>query len=61
MAAEILAIVDDPLAREAAVERTFAIVREHSWEREAERYIALVERLARDTRPASARPVDPQP
>jgi glycosyltransferase involved in cell wall biosynthesis len=47
MAAAILRIVDDPLAREAAVARTLAIVRDGSWERESERYLALVDRLAR--------------
>jgi glycosyltransferase involved in cell wall biosynthesis len=46
LAAAIEAIVDDPLAREVAVERTAAIVAKASWEREAEAYIALVERLA---------------
>jgi len=50
LARAILAIVDDPLAREAAVERTAAIVEAHAWEHEAERYIALVDDLARDTR-----------
>ena len=52
MARAILAIVDDPLAREAAVERTAAIVAGNSWEQEAGRYVALVDSLARDTRPA---------
>jgi len=50
LAKAILAIVDDPLAREAAVERTAAIVADRAWEHEAERYIALVNALARDTR-----------
>jgi glycosyltransferase involved in cell wall biosynthesis len=45
MAAAILAIADDPLAREAAVERTAAIVREAAWERAADGYLAIVERL----------------
>jgi glycosyltransferase involved in cell wall biosynthesis len=45
LATEILAIVDDPLARESAIERAFGIVRERSWEREAERYLALIDRL----------------
>jgi len=48
LAAAIGAIVDDPLAREAAVERTAAIVAASSWEREAEGYVALVDRLAGD-------------
>jgi glycosyltransferase involved in cell wall biosynthesis len=51
LARAILEIVDDPLAREAAVERTAAIVVDHAWEREAEGYLALVDALARDTRP----------
>jgi glycosyltransferase involved in cell wall biosynthesis len=46
LAAELLALVDDPRARDAAVERTLAIVREAAWEHEAERYVALVDRLA---------------
>ena len=47
MAAAILAIVDDPSARTAAVERASAVVRASSWETESERYIGLVERLIR--------------
>jgi glycosyltransferase involved in cell wall biosynthesis len=47
LAAVILAIVDDPLAREVAVARTLDVVRESSWERESERYLALVDSLAR--------------
>jgi glycosyltransferase involved in cell wall biosynthesis len=50
LARAILAIVDDPLAREAAVERTAAIVAERAWNREAEGYVRLVDSLARDTR-----------
>jgi glycosyltransferase involved in cell wall biosynthesis len=52
MARAILAIVDEPLAREAAVERTGTIVAGNSWEQEAGRYMALVDALARDTRQA---------
>ena len=52
MARAILGLVDDPLAREATVERTAAIVAEHAWDREAVRYVELVDRLARDTRGA---------
>jgi glycosyltransferase involved in cell wall biosynthesis len=52
MARAILAIVDDPLAREASVERTAAIVAERAWDREAAGYLALVDGLARDTRGA---------
>ena len=52
MAAAIESLVDDPLAREAAVERTATIVAASSWEREAEGYLALIDRLAAD--PADA-------
>jgi glycosyltransferase involved in cell wall biosynthesis len=45
MGAAIIAWADDPLAREAAVERTQEIVRRAAWEREAERYVAIVEEL----------------
>jgi glycosyltransferase involved in cell wall biosynthesis len=48
LAAAIATIVDDPLAREAAVERTAAIVAGAAWEHEAEGYLALVESLAAD-------------
>ena len=47
MAAAIVALADDPLGREAAVARTADVVRDAAWEREAERYVAIVERLAR--------------
>jgi glycosyltransferase involved in cell wall biosynthesis len=50
LAAAIAGIVDEPLVREAAVERTAGIVAERAWEREAEGYIQLVDRLATDTR-----------
>jgi glycosyltransferase involved in cell wall biosynthesis len=46
LASAVEAIVDDPLAREASVARAGAIIRGLSWEREAERYLGLVERLA---------------
>jgi glycosyltransferase involved in cell wall biosynthesis len=55
MAAAILALVDDAPAREAAVRRTFEIVRESSWERHAVDYVVLVEGLARGGRPAGGR------
>ena len=48
LATAIEAIVDDPLAREACVERTAAIVAGAAWEREAVGYLALVESLATD-------------
>ena len=47
MAAAILALADDPLRREAAIARMRDVVHEAAWEREAERYVAIVERLAR--------------
>jgi len=45
MAAAIIAIADDPLAREAAVARTASIVEAGSWEHEATGYLALVQQL----------------
>jgi glycosyltransferase involved in cell wall biosynthesis len=51
--ARVLArVADDPLEREARVARTAARVAELGWDREGERYVALVDRLARDERPA---------
>jgi glycosyltransferase involved in cell wall biosynthesis len=46
MADAIIALADDPSAREAAVVRTSAIVSEAAWERESVGYLALVERLS---------------
>jgi len=48
MTAAILRLVDDPAEREARVVRSTERVVELSWEREADRYAELVERLARD-------------
>lgn len=48
MAAAILAIADDPLAREAAVTRTMAIVQGSAWDVVARGYVALVDRLIGD-------------
>jgi glycosyltransferase involved in cell wall biosynthesis len=45
LATAILRLVDDAGAREAAVARTAKRVRDLAWEREAERYVALVDRL----------------
>ena len=45
MGRAIAALADDPLDREAAVRRCQDVVREAAWEREAERYVAIVERL----------------
>ncbi len=50
LAAAILALVDDPADREARVTATGRIVEELAWEHESQRYLALVERLARDGR-----------
>jgi glycosyltransferase involved in cell wall biosynthesis len=46
LAAAILRLVDDPGAREAAVARMGKRVQGLAWEHEAERYLALVDRLA---------------
>jgi glycosyltransferase involved in cell wall biosynthesis len=46
MAAAILSIVDDEAARRSGVEATAEIVRATAWEREAVRYLALIDRLA---------------
>ena len=45
LAAAIVAIADDPLAREAAVAGTASIVEAGSWEHEATGYLALVQQL----------------
>ncbi len=52
LAAAILGLVDDPSARDEAVARTTALIRELSWEHEADRLEALVERLAPDRLPS---------
>jgi glycosyltransferase involved in cell wall biosynthesis len=45
MADAIIALADDPIAREAAVAQTGQVVRERSWEHESVGYLALIERL----------------
>jgi glycosyltransferase involved in cell wall biosynthesis len=45
MATAIVAIADDPLAREAAVAKTATVVEAGSWEHEATGYLALVQQL----------------
>jgi glycosyltransferase involved in cell wall biosynthesis len=45
-AAQVESLVDDPLAREASVAKAAGVIRSLAWEREAERYVALVDRLA---------------
>ena len=47
LATAILELVDDPAAREASVAATLEQVRERSWEHEAEKHWALIERLVR--------------
>jgi glycosyltransferase involved in cell wall biosynthesis len=51
LAAAVLEVLDDPAARDAAVAKTLATVRELSWEKEADVLFALVESIARDGRP----------
>jgi hypothetical protein len=45
LCAAILAVVDDPIARAAAVERARTVIAGMAWERESVAYVALVERL----------------
>lgn len=47
LAACLLRLVDDPVARETAVTASAGLVAGMAWERDAERYLALLERLAR--------------
>ena len=54
LAAAILALVDDPAAREAGVTWTRARIGELSWDREADRLWALIGRLAADRISSSA-------
>ena len=49
LAAAILAILDRPAELAAGVEATLAIVRAASWEQQAARYVALVDRVRRRT------------
>ena len=48
LAAALLRLVDDPVARDAAVALATARIHELSWEHEADRLVALVDRLAAD-------------
>jgi glycosyltransferase involved in cell wall biosynthesis len=48
LAAGIARLADDPLEREARVAKTAIRVRDLGWAAEADRYAALVDRLARD-------------
>lgn len=47
LAGAIVALADDPIRRAEAIDRTQDVVRDAAWEREAERYVALVNRLSR--------------
>ncbi|MFL5680045.1 MAG: glycosyltransferase family 4 protein [Chloroflexota bacterium] len=47
LARAIVAVIDDPAARESSVARTRERIAGLAWERESERYVALVDRLAR--------------
>jgi glycosyltransferase involved in cell wall biosynthesis len=59
MAAAILSFVDDAAVRRKAVARTAEIVRSSAWESEANRYIALVDRLT--GQPPAGDPADDTP
>lgn len=47
LASAILGLIDDPVTRRRAVDRSLEVVRSRSWENEVERYMALVDGLAR--------------
>ena len=53
LSAGIARLADEPLEREARTARTEARVRELGWSAEADRYAALVDRLAGDVRPTT--------
>jgi glycosyltransferase involved in cell wall biosynthesis len=48
LADAIVSLVEDPARRGRQIERALRVVRRLAWEREAPRYVALVERLAVD-------------
>ena len=48
LADQLLALLDEPAAREAAVAAAHAIVTERSWDHDAPAYLELLERFARD-------------
>jgi glycosyltransferase involved in cell wall biosynthesis len=60
LAGALLHLIDAPEERQARVARTLATVQELSWERQAQGYVALVERLARE-RYSRATPAEPLP
>jgi glycosyltransferase involved in cell wall biosynthesis len=47
LAEAIIALADHPIRRAEAVDGSRDVVRDAAWEREAERYVALVDRLSR--------------
>jgi glycosyltransferase involved in cell wall biosynthesis len=47
MAAAIIDLADHPIRRAEAVDGSQDVVREAAWEREAEHYVAIVDRLSR--------------
>ena len=51
MVSAILTLVDHPVAREAAVTRTEAVVQDAAWERESIHYLEIVEALVAGSRP----------
>ena len=53
LAGAVLRVVDLPVEREARITRALDRVGELGWERESARYLALVERLARPSRPVA--------
>ncbi len=54
LAATIARLADEPLERESRVVKTANRVRELGWDREADRYAAIVDRLARPRGPDTA-------
>ena len=47
MARAIVALADDPFGRAAAIDGSQDVVRDAAWEREAQRYVAIVDGLSR--------------
>ena len=54
LAAAIIALIEDPAEREASVARTRVRIGEQSWDREADRLRALIDRVATDRISSSA-------
>jgi glycosyltransferase involved in cell wall biosynthesis len=59
LARQVIRLADDRPWREARVDRTGTLIRHHTWEREAERYRAIVDRLANDRTAEDDRPDQP--